>query len=200
MIQASRPRIMTKGFERFVRKFDPDQEMSATSAIIKGAHHEHGTAVYFTQGTRRCLLLDTTYGLSADEVLWYTLFSWAKFQPRLKRPRKEPGRLFYPAEYSHVFERYCQDLDNPVDHSGFSQETSFTQDCMRHYAVALSTLNLSSFEPLVHAGAKNSDVGIATEAAISRLLPIHDGPDLWEDIQRESRSSLGTGLGAPTPG
>jgi hypothetical protein len=35
-----------KGFERFVRKFDPEVEMSAALAIVKGAHHEHGMAVY----------------------------------------------------------------------------------------------------------------------------------------------------------
>jgi hypothetical protein len=188
------------GFERFVRKFDQDQEMSATVAIIKGAHHEHGTAVSFTQSTRRCLLLDTTYGLSADEALWYTLLSQAKFQPRLKRPQREPGRLFYPAEYSHVFEKCWHDLDNPEDHPEFSQETSFTQDCMRHYTVALISMNLSDFEPILHAKAKESDVGIGTEAAISRILPIHDGPDLRGGIQKMSRSGSDTGSGAPGPG
>jgi hypothetical protein len=41
-----------EGFQRFVRKFDPDLEMSATLPIVKGAHHEHGTAAYLTQETR----------------------------------------------------------------------------------------------------------------------------------------------------
>jgi hypothetical protein len=118
------------------------------------------------------LLLDTTHGLSDNEALWYTLLSWAKFQPRLKNPRKEPGQLFYPAEYSHVFEKHWHHLDKPETHPDFSQESSFTQDCMRHYSIALSRLNCESFEPLVHAEAKDSDIEIATEAAISRLLPI----------------------------
>jgi hypothetical protein len=95
-----------KGFERFVRKFDPDLRMEATMAIVKGAHHEHGTAVLVTQEKRRCLSLDTVHGLSEDEVLWHAMMIWAKFQPDLKRPRTEPGQLFYSAEHSHVFEKY----------------------------------------------------------------------------------------------
>jgi hypothetical protein len=84
--------------------------------------------------------------------------------------------LFYPAEYSLVFEKFWHHLDKPETHPEFSQESSFTQDCMRQYSAVLSLLDLKDFEPLVHAGAKDSDVGIATEAAISRLLPIQDGP------------------------
>jgi hypothetical protein len=168
-----------KGFERFVPKFDPDEEVNATLAIVKGVHHEHGTAVYFTQKTRRCLLLDTTHGLSEEEALWYTLLSWAKFQPPLKRPRTDPGRLFYPAEHSCVFEKYWDHLDCPEDHPEFSQETPFTQDCMRNYASALHSINLENFTPLVHAEAKEVEVEIATEAAISRLLPIRGFGQNW---------------------
>jgi hypothetical protein len=55
-----------EGFERFVRKFDPDSRMDAVMAIGKGAHHNHGTAVLVTQEKRRCLLLDTVHGLSSE--------------------------------------------------------------------------------------------------------------------------------------
>jgi hypothetical protein len=61
-----------KGLERFVRKFDPDQEMEATIAIAKQIHRDHGLAVYFTQQRRRCLLLGTIYGHTDEEALWYT--------------------------------------------------------------------------------------------------------------------------------
>jgi hypothetical protein len=64
-----------KGLDRFIRKFKPDQEMTAVCAIIGGFHADHGTAVYCTQGKRRCLPLDTPYGLSDDEALWHTLAS-----------------------------------------------------------------------------------------------------------------------------
>jgi hypothetical protein len=94
-----------KGCDRFVGKFDPDTQVSAIIAIEKGAHFDHGTAIYFTQEKLRCLLLDTLYGLTDDEALWYTLQSWAKFQSRSLKPRKDPGQLFCPAVYSHVFEK-----------------------------------------------------------------------------------------------
>jgi hypothetical protein len=45
------------------------------------------------------------------------------------------------------------------------------------------------FAPLGHTEAKSIDVRIATESAISRLLPIHDGPDLWAHLEELSRSS-----------
>jgi hypothetical protein len=107
-----------KGFAGLVRKFNPDLRMEAVIAIAKGAHHEHGTAVLVTQAKRRCLLLDTVHGLSDEEALWHTLLSWAKFQPRLKRPRTEPGVLCYPAEYSHVFEKYWDNLDRSMQPEG----------------------------------------------------------------------------------
>jgi hypothetical protein len=107
-----------KGLDRFVRRFDPNLPAEAIVAIVKGVHHEHGAAVLFTQENRRCLLLDTLHGLTDDEALWYTLHSWAKFQPRLKCPRREPGQLYYPAVYSHVFEKYWATLEQPLAHPG----------------------------------------------------------------------------------
>jgi hypothetical protein len=89
-----------KGFDEFVRKFDPDLATSATFAVVKGVHHDHGTVVYLTQESRRCSLLDTLHGLTDEKAMWYILQSWAKFQPRPNSPRSEPGRLLDPAEYS----------------------------------------------------------------------------------------------------
>jgi hypothetical protein len=48
-----------KGFENFVRKFERSEAMSATGAVLQGHRNDYGWAVYFTQGHRRCLLLDT---------------------------------------------------------------------------------------------------------------------------------------------
>jgi hypothetical protein len=97
-----------------VGKFDPNEPISAVTAIVKGAHHDHGTAIYFTQGKRRCLLLDTLYGLTEEESLWYPLASWAK-------PQKEPGQLHYQAEFSHVLENYWNYLDDPQSHPDCSE-------------------------------------------------------------------------------
>jgi hypothetical protein len=193
-----------KGFERFVRKFDPEVETEAVIAIVKGDHFEHGTAVCVIQEKRRCLLLDTVYGLTDEEALWHTLLAWAKFQSRLKRPRQEPGQLFYPAVYSHVFEKYWQTIDHPEQHSEFSQETSFTQACATRFSAALGDIDTSAFTPLVDSEANPFFVGIAQEAAISRLCPIRDALDFWAlDEGRGSsvgRSSPDTGSGGSAPG
>jgi hypothetical protein len=121
-----------------------------------------------------------------------------KFQPRLKSQRETPGPLFYPAEYSHVFEKYWDNIDCQLNHPVFSQESPFTQACMRLYTTALSSLNCADFTPQVHAEAEDSDVRTATDAAISRLLPIPDGPDLWSIIG--DMTSPVTDSGAPAPG
>jgi hypothetical protein len=99
-----------KDFDRFIRKFDPDVEVQATMAIVKGFHADHGTAVYLTQEKRRCLPLNTNYGLSDDDALWATFASWSGFRQRRAKPRATPGRLCYPAEYSHVFEKFWDHL------------------------------------------------------------------------------------------
>jgi hypothetical protein len=188
--------IWGDGIERFVRKFNPEAELEAAVAIMKGPHYEHGTAVFLTQGSRRCLRLDTTHGLTDEEAMWYTLMSWSDFGPRKKSPRQEPGILYYPPLFSHVFEKYWQHLENLEEHPGFSLESSFTQACMKRFSVALSELDCSDFAPLVSSEAKHSQVVTAEEAAISRLLPVQDGYDFWEMC----RSSTVTGLGAPAPG
>jgi hypothetical protein len=100
-----------KGLDRFTAKFDPSLPMTATVAIEPGCHFDHGTAIYFEQDKRRCVLTDTPYGLSDDEALWYTLQAWAKFQPRLAKPRREPGQLYFPAVYTHVFQKYWNYLN-----------------------------------------------------------------------------------------
>jgi hypothetical protein len=50
---------------------------------------------------------------------------------------------------------------------------------MNRFSEALSTMDLSAFEPLVSAEASDMAVQISEEAAISRLRPIQDGLDFW---------------------
>jgi hypothetical protein len=59
---------------------------------------DHGWAVYSTQDTRRCLLLDIVDGLTDDEALWTGLSAWAAFPPGEANLRRNPGKLFYPTE------------------------------------------------------------------------------------------------------
>jgi hypothetical protein len=66
--------------------------------------------------------------------------------------------------------------------------TEFSQGCMRHFSGALSRLDLTDFTRRVTAEAKQSDLETTEDAAISRLRPIQDSPDVWE----LHRSSAGT--------
>jgi hypothetical protein len=81
------------GLGKFTAKFRPNEPYSATIAIEKGAHEEYGTAIYFEQGARRCLLTCRVYGISDEDALWYVMKDWAQFQPRLSKPRSDPGTL-----------------------------------------------------------------------------------------------------------
>jgi hypothetical protein len=86
-------------------------------------------------------------------------------------------------------------LDNLEQHPEFHQESSFTKECMKRFSCALSELDLSDFTPQVSAEAKQIDLEIAEDAAISRLHRVQDGFDFWE----MSRSSSVTGSGASAP-
>jgi hypothetical protein len=183
-----------KGLDRFVGKFDPSQPISTVIAIEPGCHFDHGTAIYFTQEKRRCLLLDTLYGLSDDEALWYTLQALAKFQPRLASSRTEPGQLYNPAAYTHVFLKYWDYLNDPVQHPQ-CDESDFTKDAMHEFAAALSSMNLSSFEPQVDSEASDKSYRIAHNAAVFRLCPVQDAIDYWG-----SQEEAATGSGGSAPG
>jgi hypothetical protein len=127
----------------------------------------------------------------------YTLDTWAKFQPRAKSPRQDPGQLYYPGAYSHVFEKYWSTVENPLSQAEVNSESEFTQACMSHYLAALNEMDLSSFTPLIDGEAKQSHVSIAQEAAVSRLSPIQDAHDFWSLL--EDRRSPVTGSGGSAP-
>jgi hypothetical protein len=67
------------------------------------------------------------------------------------------------------------------------------------YTSSLRHMDCSNFEALVHGEAEDSHVKIATEAAISSLLPIMDSPDLWTQVL-ESRSRSWTAPRLSSPG
>jgi hypothetical protein len=99
------------GLGKFTTRFKPGEPYSATIAIEKGVHGEHGTAIFSEQDNRGCLLTRRLYGISVDDALWFVMKDWAQFQPRLSKPRVDPGLLYYPAEYTHVFEKYWDVLN-----------------------------------------------------------------------------------------
>jgi hypothetical protein len=104
--------------------------------------------------------------------------AWAKFQPRLAKPRREPGQLYYPAAYTHVFQKYWDHLNIPSSHPN-CHESEFTKDAMNEFATALSEMSLDSFEPLVDVEADDKSCRIAQNAVISRCCPIQDAIDYW---------------------
>jgi hypothetical protein len=102
-----------------------------------------------------------------------------KYSGRLPEGWLAASDMAPDAEYSHVFQKSWDNIDCPLNHPEFSDETSFTQDSMKLYTMALSSLNCSDFTPQVHAETKDSHVRIAFDVAVSRLLPIPDGVDSW---------------------
>jgi hypothetical protein len=168
-----------KGFDRLVTKFKLGRPVSAIIAIEKGCRHDHGTSILFQQDTQRCLLTDTLYGLSDDEALWFTLQSWAKFQPRKLRPRSDPGQLYLPSAASHIFEKYWSHLNEPLSHPGSAQESEHVKDSMYEVAKGLSDMDLSQFTPLPDVESDEKSCRIATQAALSRRCPIQDAADYW---------------------
>jgi hypothetical protein len=88
---------------------------------------------------------------------------------------------------------YMPDLSQ---HPDFASGSLYCQEQMGRFSNSPSTMDLSDFQPLVNAEAKQSDLETAEDGAISRLRPIQDGLELWGI----HRSSGDTGSGGPAPG
>jgi hypothetical protein len=148
-------------------------------AIEKGCHHDHGAAILFEQESRRCLLSETLYGPTPDEAFWYMMQAWAKFQPCLAKPRRDPGQLYYLAEYIHVIQKYWDILNDPITHPDCS-ESDHMKKSMTEMASALSNMDLSPWEPLVDAEASDKSCRVSCNAALSRRCPIPMLTPDWE--------------------
>jgi hypothetical protein len=194
-----------KGLDKFVRKFNPEEDCSAVVALETGFQGDIGWAVAFKQGPRRCLGLDTADGLTEEEVLWGALSTWATFQPRLSTPRQFPGKLFYPDATSHIFEESWQYLDDLSKMPSFSSKSQICQAAMLAFSEGLSRLSCSSdWHSLPTADAPEKLAKIAQNAAISRGSFLMDGPNQWV-MHRSSahtvcQSSPGLSGSESTPG
>jgi hypothetical protein len=123
--------------------------------------------------------------------------SWATFQPRQAKRRESPGYFFYPNESSHIFEKYWDCLSSLDQHPDFAGESPYCRYHMILSSHALSAMpGEDAFDTRPVADAKKSDVEISEDAGVSRLRPIQDGLDYWQ----ENRSSAATGLGGAAPG
>jgi hypothetical protein len=133
------------------------------------------------QGSKRCLLLDTLDGLTLEEVFWTVLTCWAIFKPRDESPRKYPGRLYYPDEFSHIVHKYWNYLFNLPIHPDFVNESPICKERMTMFSEALRKFKRTkNWAPQPCAEAPDKGLRIAQEAACSRVRPIADGPNQWE--------------------
>jgi hypothetical protein len=180
------------GLGKFTAKFRPIEPYSATIAIEKGTHDEHGTAIYFEQGTRRCLLTRRVYGISDEDRLWYVMKYWAQFQPRLSKPRLDPGLLYYPPESSHIFEKYWDVLNDPTQHPD-QDMSSHSRDSMSVMAEALSVMELDNWIPQPDTEAPERSQRIARTASLSRRYPIQDSNDYWKTPEEQAQEEIATG-------
>jgi hypothetical protein len=104
------------GLGKFIAKFDSEEPYAAKIAVEKGVHDERATTIFFEQGVHRCLLTRRIHEATADEASWSAMKDWAEFQPKRSSRRSDPGQLFYPAEYTHVFQKYWDFLNDPLQH------------------------------------------------------------------------------------
>jgi hypothetical protein len=189
------PQNYDKSLDKFVREFDPAEEIEATVAVHSGWQDEHAWAAYFKQGARRCLLLDTVDGMMPEEVLWTVVPAWVTFSPRLAKPRVFPGKLYFPDEATHIITAAWKQFEDLSAMPGFSDKSPICQAEMLKFSEGLCRLNHQSWHPQPTAEASEKSARIAEDAAVSRLRTVADGPNQWE----MHRSSAAT-VGLSTPG
>jgi hypothetical protein len=170
------------GTGKFAAQFKPGKPYSATIAIEKGVHDDQGAAILFEQSNRRCLITRRVYGISDENTFWTVMKDWAQFQPKLAKPRVDPGTLFYPAEYSHMIELYWDYLDDPTKHPDVSPTASYYAS-MSSYSQAVSSMDFSSFTPQPDVEASEKSQRVSQSAALSRRWPVQDATDYWSSIQ-----------------
>jgi hypothetical protein len=183
------------GVGMFCAQFKPDRPYSATIAIEKGVHGDHGTAIFFEQANRRCLITRRILKCSDEDTFWIVMRDWAQFEPRMAKPRVSSGQIFYPSEYSHMFLTHWDFIQAP------SQEDA-TSVPMGKYASAAARLDFSDYTPLVDVEAPEKSQRIASSGALSRRCPIQDACDYWSTPQEQAQEECVTvehGF-APAPG
>jgi hypothetical protein len=132
------------------------------------------------------------YGISDDDALWYVMKDLAQFQPRLSKPRQDPGLLYYPAECTHVFERYWDVLNDPTQHPDVDR-TAHSFGSMEAMAEALAPMSLDSWETQPDSVAPEKSQRIARTAALSRRCPIQDAVDYWSSPEEQAQEESVTG-------
>jgi hypothetical protein len=144
----------------------------------------NGLAVYMTREKCRCFHLNTDFGLTDAEALWPAISAWVM-------PRQDPGYLYYQNEFCHVFEKYWDFLPCLNQYPDFAAESEYTRRSMMLFSRGMSWMAHGTFELRPSAEAPDKAVLVAEHAAVSRLRPIQDGPDCWEEHWRCAATGLG---------
>jgi hypothetical protein len=126
------------------------------------------------------------------------MIDWAQFQPRLSKPRVDPGLLYYPAEYTHVFEKYWDVLTDPAQLPD-SERSSHSTDSMNAMAEALVSMSLDFWEPQPNDVAPEKSSRIAQTAALSRRCLIQDALDYWLTPEEQAQEESATDLSGTAP-
>jgi hypothetical protein len=111
---------------------------------------------------------------------------WAQFQPRLSKPRLDPGQLYYPPEYGHLMEKYWDVLNDPIQHPD-QDMSAHSRDSMIAMAEALRPMTLDNWTPQPDTEVSEKSQRVARTAALSRRCPIMDAHDYWSSIADQTR-------------
>jgi hypothetical protein len=179
------------GTGKFTTQFKRSEPYSATIAIERGVHNDHGTAILLEQANRRCVLTRSVYDLSDEDTFWVVMNDWASFQPKRSKPRVAPGSLFFPAEYTHVMEQYWDYLDDPTKHPDVKVDALYYAQ-MQQYTAAVSSMDFSDFEPQPADVAPEKSQRVAGLAALSRRCLIQDACDYWGSTQDQAQEESDT--------
>jgi hypothetical protein len=154
----------------------------------------------FTQDNRRCLLLYTFCKRTIEDVTWYMMRDWARFQPRATRPKNDSGQLYYPVEFQHTIEKYWDVLEHPLDHEDAFKESGYSKKRMHEFTAAMDgqdrpgqPCNWDTEPVLSEDGTPDPNfealVNIAKQAAGSRCCMVQDARNHWEDVLQEMHRS-----------
>jgi hypothetical protein len=111
---------------------------------------------------------------------------WEQFQPRLSRPRVDPGQLYFSDEYTHMIEKYWDYLDDPTEHPEAKEDAHYFS-AMQQYAAAVAPMDLSDLEPQPDSMAPEKSQRVASLAALSQRCLVQDANDYWTSPQEQAQ-------------
>jgi hypothetical protein len=131
-------------------------------------------------------------------AFWHVMKDWAQLQPRLSKPRVDPGLLFFPAEFTHIVEKYWDVLDDPSSHPDADPNAHYFSS-MKSMSEALSSMIRDTLEPQPDSLAPDKSQRVARLAALSRRCSIQDAVDYWSTPDGQAQEECVTGQAGFAP-